>query len=416
MSILSSILQAREVRYDRICQLNRHWPTVLSVRVNFPGTNKNHALAYLVFHAFSDSSLGIEFMEKHIFQSDDGPYILYACQLDAKQVKEKSVAFENSHPLGRLFDIDVYHHQQALERSVKRQCLICDDMAHVCVREKRHSLESVIQVIENCVLDMYSSQLLAMIDQAFMEELELEPKFGLVTKHRSGSHKDMDYDLMVKAKTVILPYFKKLFLLSVSSEIKIIDYLDEVIHIGQSAENAMFQATGGVNCYKGLIFHIGLIVVTYGYYLTREVKSSFQEVLQIFAKELVKQLPSGDTYGQYAYRKYRISGAKGEALSGYHHAICALKKESNLLKRLMYLMIRVEDTNLLKRAGSFETYLKVKEAVSCLDQTKMDEINQFSEACEKKGLSFGGSADMLVVSILLDKLEKNHDFLVLLDE
>jgi triphosphoribosyl-dephospho-CoA synthetase len=72
-------------------------------------------------------------------------------------------------------------------------------------------------------------------------------------------------------------------------------------------------------------------------------------------------------------------------------------------------MIRIEDTNLLKRAGSYEAYLTVKEELKGLDTTDIQSVQVLSEKYIDNSLSFGGSADMLVVSIFLDKLSKKHE-------
>ena len=38
-----------------------------------------------------------------------------------------------------------------------------------------------------------------------IKELDLHPKFGLVTPISNGSHKDMNYKLMIKARMLLCP-------------------------------------------------------------------------------------------------------------------------------------------------------------------------------------------------------------------
>lgn len=409
MTISDNILEARVLRNQRIQALNKIHPVVVSVRVNFPGQDKNHSMAYLIFNAFNPRDLSLKYDMYKTYQSDDGPYLLIGLKGIGKDIKDKTVLFENNHKLGRLFDIDVYCDGLSLSRNDLRLCYICGQPAHICVREKKHSFEELYQYISKRVLNVYTGDLKIMIDEAMEEELELEPKFGLVTKHNSGSHKDMDYDLMVKAKQAIVPYFIDTFLLSILMDDDVLKYIDYVVDIGISAEREMYRVTLGVNCYKGLIFHLGLIVFAYGYYMSREIKEDFQSVIKELADKILRRVGQEDSFGQIAYETYQMSGAKGEALSGYFHAIEGLKKHSDLFSRLVYLMVRLEDTNLLKRAGSMDLYLEIKDALRVLDTTDNEAVKILSNRCIDKGLSFGGSADMLVVSILLDKLIKKHE-------
>jgi holo-ACP synthase CitX len=409
MNISDKILRAREERHHRIQKMNTMYSVVVSFKVNFPGEDKNHYMAFLLFNAFNESELNIQFEEKKVYQSDDGPYILYGIQGNDSEIKEKTVLFENNHVFGRFYDLDVYHYGLSISRHEKRRCYLCGHLAHECIREEKHSFESLYQYISKHVLEVYTNDLKMMIDQSMVEELLLEPKFGLVTQHSSGSHHDMNYDLMLKAKDAIMPYFIDMFMLSIMVDGSIEEYMDQFIDLGQSAEKAMYEVTDGVNCYKGLIFHLGLIVMAYGYTMSYEIYDDFHSTIKMIAKALIRQLKNEESFGQMAFQKYRIGGAKGEALTGYYHSIQALKKRPHLLDRLIYLMIRIEDTNLLKRAGSYEAYLAVKEELKGLDTTDIQSVQVLSEKYIDNSLSFGGSADMLVVSIFLDKLSKKHE-------
>ena len=60
-----------------------------------------------------------------------------------------------------------------------------------------------------------------MINTAMLDELNLHPKFGLVTPYTSGSHKDMDYSLMVNAKNAILDDLVEMFMLGFNENLSI---------------------------------------------------------------------------------------------------------------------------------------------------------------------------------------------------
>ena len=68
---------------------------------------------------------------------------------NARLVKEKMTALEESRPLGRLFDIDILDaNGEKLSRPIPRRCLICDEQAQVCARSRRHSVEELMAKIE----------------------------------------------------------------------------------------------------------------------------------------------------------------------------------------------------------------------------------------------------------------------------
>ena len=63
---------------------------------------------------------------------------------------------EQSHPLGRLWDIDVICPQnglvgrQSLGES-QRRCLLCDEPAHACARSRRHDTDLVVARVEQMI-------------------------------------------------------------------------------------------------------------------------------------------------------------------------------------------------------------------------------------------------------------------------
>lgn len=83
--------------------------------------------------------------------------------LDAASfIKKLTVQIEETHPFGRLYDIDVYGmdgkgiSRQELGLPV-RKCLICDKDAKICGRSRSHSVEElqqkVYEIIQNVSAD-----------------------------------------------------------------------------------------------------------------------------------------------------------------------------------------------------------------------------------------------------------------------
>ena len=74
--------------------------------------------------------------------------------LDADSLKKLMIDIEDIHPLGRIFDIDVFNSRnEQISRTElgenTRRCLLCDLDARICMREKNHTYESLIQFINN---------------------------------------------------------------------------------------------------------------------------------------------------------------------------------------------------------------------------------------------------------------------------
>jgi len=412
MTTSEKILKAREKRHKDIGRMLHQYDTVISMRVNFPGQDKNHPLAHLILNGVSLSELNIDIKKKTYHQSIDGPYYLLVTDENPGPVKEKTIVFEDQHPLGRLMDVDVYHKQAQLSRQTKRQCFICDKAAHVCVRNKTHTLEELLEYIRSITFEYFDSMLYHWMDDAILQELNLDPKFGLVTPKTSGSHHDMNYDLMIRAKDAFLPWMIKAFHEGVQVEEINPSSMQALIDLGKHAEQAMYTATGGVNAYKGLIFHLGLLSFVYGFNFSRDHDKAFISLIQDISSSIFDAQSSSEmTFGQRVNQRYHIKGARGEALNGYPHPRKMLEthKIEYLLDILIDLIVEVEDTNLLKRAKSLENYQAVKDEFRLVDKMNMQKLQELSKKCIEEGLSFGGSADLLVVTIFMNHMIKKHD-------
>lgn len=409
MTISNNILEAREKRAKLINSLAEQNKVIVSLKANIPGNNKSSYLAYLIINSFSFNQLELEIIKKHFFESEDGPfYLLEINSIDLHEIKAKLIAFENKWPLGRFIDLDLHTQTKQISRQRKRKCFFCDDLAINCIKNNRHSVKEVFDYIQSKTLDYYQGLLFNYIGESISLELNLDPKFGLVTKYSQGSHKDMDYKLMIEAKKAILPYFYDMFLAVVRTKKNLKDILIIVKKIGIEAEKAMYKTTNGINAYKGLIFHLGLIVTAYSFIISRNEDKTFLEVIKQLAKDFFKSKADLNTFGQYAYNKYNISGAIGEALEGYTHISKALEyltnfSDSSLIQTLIYLISEIEDTTLLKRAKTYDYYLEVKNKFRDLEINK-NSIENLTQYCIKHNLSFGGSADLLIVTIFIKKI------------
>ncbi|MFP4177792.1 MAG: citrate lyase holo-[acyl-carrier protein] synthase, partial [Acholeplasmataceae bacterium] len=275
--MIDSILRAREARLEAIQKafgLDRS-RVIISIKANIPGPNKRISEAYLLVRLFFNRVRSMFESSNHEFiDCDDGPYVLMvALGIDAITLKKALVELEETHPLGHFIDLDVFDEPKASLSRVDlgyplRKCYLCDRDARDCIRNQRHELKDLLKVVKSAVENHLREVTLTAINEAIVTELDLDEKFGLVTKTSSGSHEDMDYDLMIKAKDAILPFFNELFELGYRAS-SLNNLLEKARPIGLRAEQAMFSVTSGINCYKGIIFLIGLITISLGRVLRR---------------------------------------------------------------------------------------------------------------------------------------------------
>ncbi|MDO4535049.1 MAG: citrate lyase holo-[acyl-carrier protein] synthase [Clostridium perfringens] len=161
--LLNEILEGKEKR--ALIQrelLHRYNKILISCTLNIPGiykVNKLYKKAHTVEVAALEKELGnrnIEIVYKKYNVSKAGYETFLVVNSDLKCVKEATIFVEENNQLGRLFDLDVFDKEQnQLSRCdlgySKRKCLICNEDAVVCSRNKAHSIEEVLEKIERLI-------------------------------------------------------------------------------------------------------------------------------------------------------------------------------------------------------------------------------------------------------------------------
>jgi triphosphoribosyl-dephospho-CoA synthetase len=219
----------------------------------------------------------------------------------------------------------------------------------------------------------------------------------------------MNYGLMMKAMNAIKPKIIDIFFESLERKYNN-SLLESLRNIGKSAETDMFNATDGVNCYKGLIFNLGIVISAYAIKISRFTSDDILIISKKIAHDLLDDYNHDSlSFGDTAFKKFGILGARGEALSGFKNVKNGINllQDSNanaLLNLLVYYIIHIDDTTLLKRAKDINLYNSVKNMFGELDLNSTEQINILNDFCIRNNLSFGGSADLLVVSVFLKKI------------
>jgi holo-ACP synthase len=163
---LEVVLEARDARVERRKRVIDKWPRpLISLSVVMPGPVKYCAASrYLrqvaldvLMPTFSRRGWPADIGEVH--DGAAGPDAIISVAAPATELKLATVAIEDTHPLGRLWDLDVIDLQmEAVSRRSlglpARRCLVCSQPAHACARSRAHPLDEVLTAIRT-VIDAY---------------------------------------------------------------------------------------------------------------------------------------------------------------------------------------------------------------------------------------------------------------------
>jgi holo-ACP synthase CitX len=414
------ILNAREKRANYIRNLSKTYPSIIVLKANTPGPDKNRYSSFFLIEQFNhviENKFQFDF--KTLKKGFDGPYYVYAFSaIQSKEIKLDLIEIENKDILGRLIDLDLYINDKMISRNDflmdLRKCMICDHSAIDCMRNKRHSIDEILNHIDGRIIYRLNSHIGTIIRTSMLDELNLDCKFGLVTPTSSGSHDDMDYAMMSDSINILNPFFLEIFNLSFKYDDELL--FEKARLIGIKAEEAMLKKSNGINTYKGLIYILGFVLLASGYIIKHnlsfgdifpKIKSLSKDVLSDFDKDMYSA-------GLEAYKKYKILGIRGEV----YHGLPTVKKAMDYFSKidtsqskyfhhiLLYFIIHSQDTILLKRSGSLEKYNQIKTMAKKVDPYHDKDIKDFTAFCISNHISFGGSADLFIVFQFLNKIKK----------
>jgi triphosphoribosyl-dephospho-CoA synthetase len=275
---------------------------------------------------------------------------------------------------------------------------------------------------------------------SLLDELYTTPKPGLVDLANCGAHTDMDVPLFEKSAACLKPYFRDAVIMGMDG-----CKMEDLRKRGLKAEREMFQATGGVNTHKGLIYSMGLLLAGTGRALTEcgVCDTGYESFPDIciqnaagYAAEdaetmMEKSADNPVTHGGKVLREYGAGGAMQEAVNGFPDAVfCAdrincyrsdsaipdnVDSGRALLRKAGALafcdiMARLEDTNLLHRGGPDGLDFarsKARQISEMPDyENRIVELREFDEEMISRNLSPGGSADMLALAFYINRLRK----------
>lgn len=161
---LDQMLHAKELRVHRQKKylIQYHLP-IISLTLVIPGPIKNSSGTRYLF-AEAMKIIKQYFDQKNIQKIIDeqvsmvcGLEAILVFHCDTDELKKHCIMIEESHPLGRLWDIDVIDPKTQISVSRSnflqspRQCLVCQNLAKACSRNQQHSLNEIINTISQRV-------------------------------------------------------------------------------------------------------------------------------------------------------------------------------------------------------------------------------------------------------------------------
>ncbi len=162
--MIDKILLDREKRYDRILELIEEFNLpVLCGKINYPGINKNTMESKKAFRNLEDI-LSLQISHRSVFceklDGYDGSSMLMVLKEEPLIAKNMAVLIEEKHPLGRIFDIDVYIKdgssigRENIDKKPRR-CAVCEKNARICMKNKNHNIEELLEKI-NWIISNYN--------------------------------------------------------------------------------------------------------------------------------------------------------------------------------------------------------------------------------------------------------------------
>ena len=278
----------------------------------------------------------------------------------------------------------------------------------------------------------------ALAVEALLYEVAATPKPGLVDRNNAGAHADMDFFTFMSSAAALRGYFDTCAEIGIKAfrQTKPV-FLPDLQKVGLKAEADMFAMTGGVNTHKGMIFSLGILAACFGYLTSQGKAVSAQDVCQaagVLCKGLcaaayhnLQDKPEQQlTKGEKMYRRYGVTGVRGEAEAGFpslcrlslpHYRKCRAANMSindSLVDTLLVLLTDTHDTNILGR-HDWQKLQRVQSLArdalhlgGMRTEAGRRTVLAMDETFIKEWISPGGAADLLAATHFLYACEQNN--------
>lgn len=272
---------------------------------------------------------------------------------------------------------------------------------------------------------------------ALLAEVSAAPKPGLVDRFNAGAHADMDFFTFMSSSAALAPYFIKCALQGAEFRGgQPRELFQRLRPLGMQAEQAMFEATQGVNTHKGLIFSLGLLCAAAACCMAKQEMDRLRPSADMLCAEISRMTEGlcreelvslhkteSLTNGERLFREYGFTGIRGEAESGFStvrrvslpvfrrlKSARACPINDICVQTLLHLMAVNEDTNVAARhdrdtlAFVRQSARAVLDAGGMLTREGTAMVYALDEEFIRRNISPGGSADLLAVTVMMDRI------------
>ena len=454
---------------------------VIAVCLNLAGPRKRSTLSDCFFHKVIAEVqavfglYGIRINERIDSVRDTGLYTVFsvtAAKLDAAAIKRCLIQLENEHDAYRVVDLDVIDSdgtqvsREALDEPGRR-CWLCDEPARNCARNRTHTIEAMWQRAHAWIYDYLYADLQTRVRASALTGLLYEvmtaPKPGLVDRLNSGAHRDMNLFTFVDSTLSFSSFIDDVLALGCDLELSEAQLFEKLRCRGLRAERDMLTATGGINTQKGLVFGLSLLIGAFGRLWQNHARACLAAEQTRNEAEGPALKPTvaawrdqtarvsryalsdferdyfAETEGQTLFRRHRVTGARGEAASGYPSVfdtgLPRLKQGLDIFSdrekagvfALLHILLAVEDTNMIGDSGDdpdcyrgrCEDIAAILAELKQVYETKggealsermIEQVKQLDRDYINADISPGGSADILALTWFVYRLfyEQGH--------
>ena len=436
---LQEILDAREARArTQSKMLKAHGAPLICFTMNIAGPVKTSPIIERAFREgvkrIQETIAGYEIMETYAEHTKCGPVLFCSLRADADRIKTAMTDIEETHPLGRLFDIDVIRADGTkTTRQNERGCIVCGAPGRACAAGRLHPVSEITSATNGIMADYFNEldarRVARMAKESLLREVYTTPKPGLVDRNNSGSHPDMAIADFERSAEAIEPYFYECFKLGAAHSKDAPEELFPLLRAeGIQAEKNMYAATGGTNTHKGVIFSMGILAGAMGRLsppggTLPSVDDILAEAAKVYRPHIKRDLEclDGSTAGGRAYLEQGAKGIRGEVADGflsikriaipsYKKAIEEGKSENDAgVIALLELIASVYDTNLYKRGGlDGLQYARKSAKALLLKNAAFEDVCRMDADFIRRNLSPGGCADLLAVTYFLIQTESER--------
>ncbi len=275
--------------------------------------------------------------------------------------------------------------------------------------------------------ERWANHLSTVAVSALLEEAVLTPKPALVDRRGNGAHYDLDLALLRRSALSLQDGFAEIAR-AASVELPSLLLREQIGGIGRDMERRMLEATDGSNAHRGAIWALGLLVAAAALRPSQGSAAAIAATAALLARLPDKFAPFPQSNGERVRLKYGAKGARGEAQAAFPHvvglALPTLRAVRNRggsedcarLDALMAIMATLDDTCLLHRGGISALEMAkagargVLAAGGTASPAGIDRLNRLHTKLIALWASPGGSADLLAVTLFLDRLESGPRF------